>query len=103
MNEFGYKSWSWENSYFDNSLKQIFCQAKKYYFNFRSTFSLVETDSFCCLYKRVDSENNHNNFKTLKLSIETIIKNTEMLKFVPHHLKTKKSCKNAGKKLLLVI
>lgn len=65
--------------------------------------SLWSKHSFCCLCKRVDSENNHNNFKTLKLSIETIIKNTEMLRFVPHHLKTKKICKNAGKKLLLVI
>ena len=47
----------------------------------------------------VVSENSNDNCKTLKISIGTIIKNPEMLKFVPDHLKTKKMCKNAIKKL----
>ena len=41
--------------------------------------------------------------KTLKISIGTIIKNPEMLRFVFHHLKTKTMCQNAVKKLPLVI
>ena len=50
----------------------------------------------------VVSENSNDNCKTLKISIGTIIKNLEMLKFVPDHLKTKKMCKNAIKKLPFV-
>ena len=50
----------------------------------------------------VVSENSNDNCKTLKISIGTIIKNPEMLKFVPDHLKTKKMCKNAIKKLPFV-
>ena len=38
----------------------------------------------------VKNENSHDNYKTLKLSIGTITKNPEMLKFVSDHLKTKK-------------
>ena len=49
-----------------------------------------------------DSENSTDNCKTLKISIGTIIKNPEMLKFVPDQLETKKTCKNAIKKLLFV-
>ena len=40
----------------------------------------------------VDSE-------TLNISIGTIIRNPEMLRLVPNHLKTKKICKNAVKNL----
>ena len=50
----------------------------------------------------VVSENSNDNCKTLKISIGTIIKNPEMLTFVPDHLKTKKMCKNAIKKLPFV-
>ena len=35
----------------------------------------------------------------LNISIGTVIKNPEMLNFVPDHLKTKKMCKHAVKKL----
>ena len=31
--------------------------------------------------------------KTLKISIETKLKNLKMLTFIPDHLKTKKMCK----------
>ena len=51
----------------------------------------------------VDNRNKSDNYKTLKISIGTIIKDLEMLRFVPDHLKTKKMSKNAVKKLLFVI
>ena len=51
----------------------------------------------------VDSKNNPNNFNTLKISIEKIVKNYEMLRFVPDHLMTKKLYKNSVKKLPFVI
>ena len=41
--------------------------------------------------------------KTLKIRIGTIIKNLGMLTFVPDHLKAKKMCKNALKKLPFVV
>ena len=49
-----------------------------------------------------DSENSTDNCKTLQISIGTITKKPEMLKFVPDHRETKKTCKNAIKKLLFV-
>lgn len=41
--------------------------------------------------------------KTLKICIGTIIKNPEILRFVPDHFKTKKMCKNAAKKCPFII
>ena len=38
-------------------------------------------------------------YKSLNISIGTVMKNPEMPKFVPNHLKTKKLCKHAVKKL----
>ena len=38
-------------------------------------------------------------YKSLNINIGTVMKNPEMLKFVPDHLKTKKMCKHAVKKL----
>ena len=69
-------------------------------------FGLVRTAfySFCfSFYKMVDSDNNFKNYKTLEIIIGTIIKNPEILKFVPNYLKAKKMCKNAVKKLLFVL
>ena len=37
----------------------------------------------------VDSEYSTNNYKSSKISITTVMKNPEMLKFVPDHLQTK--------------
>ena len=51
----------------------------------------------------VDSDNSTNNYKALKRRIGVLIKSKEMLKFVPDHVKTKKMCKNAIKKLLFLI
>ena len=38
-------------------------------------------------------------YRSLNISIVTVIKNPEMLKFIPDHLKTKTVCKHAVKKL----
>ena len=65
----------------------FFCQAIKI---LGVSFALVRTAFFIfyfSLYKMFDSN-------TLKISIETIIKNPEMLRFVPDHFKTRKVCKN---------
>ena len=43
----------------------------------------------------VDSEHNMDTYKSVKISIETVMRNPEMLKFVPYQLKTKKICKHA--------
>ena len=42
-------------------------------------------------------------YKSLNISIVTVMKNSEMVKFVPNHLKTKKLCKHAVKKLPYVL
>ena len=39
-----------------------------------------------------DSEHSMNMYKSVKISIETVMKNPEMLKFIPDRLKTKKIC-----------
>ena len=46
-----------------------------------SVFPLVRTAFFL-----VYNENSPDNYKSLKISIETIMKKTEKLKFVPDHL-----------------
>ena len=38
-------------------------------------------------------------YKSLNISIVTVMKSTEMFKFVPNHLKTKKMWKHTVKKL----
>ena len=37
-------------------------------------------------------------YKSLNISIEAVMKNSEMLKFAPDHLNTKNMCKHAVKK-----
>ena len=51
----------------------------------------------------VVSEYSAGNNKSLKLHIRSILKNPEILKFVPDHLKVKSMCKYAVKKLPIVI
>ena len=41
--------------------------------------------------------------KSLNINIGTVMKNTEMLEFVSDHLKTKKMCKHAVKKLPYIL
>ena len=55
---------------------------------------------FCfATYKMVDSEFSTNIYTLLNISIGIIMRNPEILKFVPDHLKTKKMCKHTVKKL----
>ena len=49
----------------------------------------------------VDNEFSKENSKSSKVSTSAIIKNLEMLKFVPVHTKAKETCKHAVKKLPL--
>ena len=42
-------------------------------------------------------------YKSLNISIRTVIKNPEMLKFVSDHLKIKKMCQQAVKKLPYIL
>ena len=42
-------------------------------------------------------------YNSLNISIVTVMKTPEMLKFVPDHLKTKVMCKHAVKKLLYLL
>ena len=51
----------------------------------------------------IDSEYSMDIYKFVKISIGTVMKNSEMLKFTLDHLKTQKMCKHAVKKLPFVI
>ena len=48
--------------------------------------------SFLVYIKMLDSENSADSNKILKISIEAVINNPTMSKFVPDHLKAKKRC-----------
>ena len=70
-----------------------------------SIFSLLKA-VFCCfsfsIHKIADSKYSIDIYKSSKISIGTVMKNPELLKLVPNHLKTNKMCKNAVEKLSLV-
>ena len=51
----------------------------------------------------VDSEYSTYDYKFPKISIRAIMKNPEILKFILDHIKTKKVCTHAFKKLSFVI
>ena len=51
----------------------------------------------------VDSKYSLDNFKTLKISIGTIMKDPEMLRFIPDHLKAIKMSKTVVRKLPFII
>ena len=51
----------------------------------------------------VDRECSIDIYESVKTSIGTVMKNPEMLKLIPEHLKTKKLCKHAVKKLSFLI
>ena len=63
--------------------------------NIALNFSLFKA-TFCLVYEIVDIMDIR---KSLNISIGTVMKNLEMIKFVPDHLKTKKMGKHAVKKL----
>ena len=66
-------------------------------------FSLLEAAfffySFCLVYIKYETVDSMDNYKSLNINIGTVIKTSEMLKFVSDHLKTKKMCKHLVKKL----
>ena len=51
----------------------------------------------------VDNQYNMDIYKSVKISIGTVMKNLEMLKFIPNHRKTKKMGKHAVEKLPFLI
>ena len=51
----------------------------------------------------VDSEYSIDIYTSEKISTGTVMRNSEMLKFVSDHLKTKTMCKHAVKKLTFLI
>ena len=51
----------------------------------------------------VDSEYSTDNFNSSKICIGAIIENLKILQIVPDHVKTRKICKHAIKKLPLLI
>ena len=51
----------------------------------------------------VDSEYSMDIYKSVKIGTGTVVRNPEILKFVPDYLKTKKLCKYAVGKLLFLI
>ena len=55
------------------------------------------------MYKMVDREYSMGVYKSVKINVGTVMENPKMLKFVPDHLKTKKICKHAVKKLSFLI
>ena len=61
-------------------------------------FSLLKAIflTFFSIYEMVDIMDIS---KSLNVSIRTVMKNLEIIKFVPDHLKTKKMCKHAVRKL----
>ena len=76
---------------------------KKYCLNFQPNqgrfFSLV-----CfSIYNMVDSEYSIDTYKSVKINFGAVMRNSEMWKFVPAHLKTKIMCKDEVKKLPLLI
>ena len=73
---------------------------KKYCLSIQGKFFFA----FCfAKFKIVDREYSMGINKSVKVSIGTVRKNPEMLKFVPDHLETKTMCKHVVKKLTFVI
>ena len=87
----------------DNPVLEDCVYIQKFCLIFQSTqgsfFSFLFFFYFCYIYKIVHSECSTDIYKSVKISIETVMRNSEMLKFVPYHLKSKKMRKNAVKKL----
>ena len=51
----------------------------------------------------VNTEYSTDNYKSLRITTGTIIKNPKMISFVPDHFKAKRMCTNAIKKLPFLI
>ena len=76
-------------------LKKFFSKRKNIVLNFQSFQDNFFSLFLFSIYKMVDSMDI---YKPLNINIGTVMKNPEMLTFVPDHLKTKKMCKHAVKK-----
>ena len=61
-----------------------------------SLFKTISLTFLFSIYKMIDSMDI---YRSLNINIGTVKKNLEIIKFVPDHLKTKKMCKHAVKKL----
>ena len=68
----------------------------KYCFKFQSFKAVFLLFDF-------DSKYNTDIYKSVKVSTGTVMRNPEVLKFVPGYLKTKKLCQHAVKKLPFVL
>ena len=75
----------------ENSFLEDRWYIQKYCLEFSVSFLLLFLFS---IYKIVD---NMGTYKSLNVNIGTVVKNPEMLKFVPDHLKTKQMCNYAIK------
>ena len=73
---------------------------KKYGLKFQCFQNSFLAFSVQDVYKMVDSMDI---YKSLNINIGTLMKNPEMLKFIPDHLKTEKMCKHAVKKLTYLL
>ena len=73
------------------------------YKNITLSFGLIRTAFFFTLVymKWLIANISPDNHKSSKLSIGAIMKNPEMLEFIPDQLKTKEICKHAIKNFLL--
>ena len=92
---------NYRNSYLYNYSKHLFLSSYKFFFSLvRVAFSYFFSNY---LHKMADSEYRTGNYKFLKISIGTTIKDPEILRFVPDHCKTKRMCKHEVKKLPFII
>ena len=81
-----------------NLLKNSVLEDRWYIYkkNIVFVFSLFQTVFLFSIYKMVDIMDI---YKPLNIRIGTVMKNSEILKFFPDHLKTKIMCKHAAKNL----
>ena len=86
--------WSWIYIYI-----YIYIYIKKFFLDL--VYSKEIFYCFCfAVYKMVDCEYSTNIYNVLNISIGTVMRNQETLKFVLDHLKNRKMCKHAVKNLL---
>ena len=86
-----------------NLLKIIFLKIFGVYKNIVSSLSFFKAVFLLFLFSIYKMIYIMKVYKSLNISIVTVMKNSEMVKFVPDHLKTKKLCKHAVKKLPYVL
>ena len=72
---------------------------KKCCLNFSSTQDIFFYLHWFTIYKMVDNEYNMDIYEFIKISIGTVMRNPEMLKFVADYLKTKQKCQHVVNKL----